>query len=35
MRISKDEFYRHGGLSNRNLYRKANKRGAWRYYRSV
>lgn len=32
-KISKKAWYAAGGLSNANLFRKANKRGAWSYYR--
>lgn len=32
MRITKREWYALGGLANTKLFRKADKRGAWRYY---
>lgn len=32
IRITRDEFYRAGGLSNRNLTRRQTRRGSWRYY---
>ena len=32
MRISKEEFYSNGGLSNPNFYRKQ-RGGTWIYYR--
>lgn len=32
MKITKDLYYRMGGTSNSNLYRKQDKRGRWHYY---
>lgn len=32
LRITKREWYKLGGFSNSKLYRKADKRGVWRYY---
>jgi hypothetical protein len=32
-KISKREWYDLGGFANSNLYRKADKRGVWQYYR--
>lgn len=34
-KITKRDFYALGGLSNPALFRKADKRGAWRYYRDT
>ena len=34
-KISKAEFYRLGGFKNSALYRKADKRGTWRHYRTA
>ena len=31
-RITKREWYALGGLANSKLFRKADKRGHWRYY---
>jgi len=31
-KITKKEFYRGGAFSNPKLFRKATKRGAWKYY---
>lgn len=33
-RITRKAFYDLGGFANSNLYRKADKRGVWRYYRT-
>lgn len=32
IRITKKEFYSRGGFGNPQLYRKADKRGIWKYY---
>lgn len=32
-RVTKRSFYRAGGLSNPQQYRKANSRGVWSHYR--
>lgn len=34
-RITKVEFYRLGGFSNSDLFRKQSRGGAWRYYRTL
>jgi len=31
-RVSKSEWYAAGGFANSRCYRKADSRGAWRYY---
>jgi hypothetical protein len=31
-RVSKEQWYRLGGFRNSQLFRKADSRGAWRYY---
>lgn len=32
MRITKGEWYRRGGFTNSDLYRKADRLGRWKYY---
>lgn len=34
-KITRRQFYALGGFSNPALFRKANKRGAWSYYRDT
>ena len=35
MRITKEEFYNNGGLSNPRYFRKANKAGRWMYFEVI
>lgn len=34
-RITKKEFYNSGGFSNSNLYRRADKKGYFKYYKII
>lgn len=35
IRVSKKDWYAAGGLANPQCFRKADTRGAWRYYRLI
>ena len=35
VRITRAEYYRLGGMANSSLFRKADSRGVWQYFRLV